>query len=61
MVSRMCHVQRRTVGSLPSVTHAYAAPQADNLYEPLCRGRGAKASQIRPRDKVRAVPKSLSQ
>jgi hypothetical protein len=42
-----------------SVTDAYAAPQADNLYEPLCRRRGARASQIRPRDKVRAVPKCL--
>jgi hypothetical protein len=44
-----------------TVTDAYAAPQADDLYRPLCRGRGARASQIRPKDKVRAVPKSLSQ
>jgi hypothetical protein len=43
------------------VTDAYTVPQADDLYEPLCRGRGARVSQIRPKDRVRAVPKCLSQ
>jgi hypothetical protein len=43
------------------VTDAYAAPQADDLYRPLCREERGWACQIRPKDEVRAVPKSLSQ
>jgi hypothetical protein len=50
-----------TMVHVVGVTDAYTVLQADDLCEPLRRGRGARAGQIRPMCKVRAVPKSPSQ